>query len=346
MTGAGGDTGGGALAVREEEYTLVMLARAVLDPGGPQAGPLLRMEPRVNPTLSAGGLIALKSTLAKGLVRALAHGGGARREVWVPGGEPGRLWEQVPAPGLRVTSLSVELLLWLLREPLAVAQRPACPLRPATASGDVALVFLAARLLVRSRLPHVLGERIFRENRLVQLAFADALATVAAIAPESPAAPLNAAEVLEHALLVSGFSSWLAAGILAGDAPPAALRDALAVSALRRQTYTAWIAACRAAARWDLASPLADACIASLARPMPPALSDPAASARDRAAAARAGVVLAEVALTLGDHVASLGRLDFFDDGYADARSLRHRWADLDRRRNVAEGRVSAVAGV
>lgn len=351
-----------ALAVREGEYDLLMLARAVLGSGAAQAGPLLRSHRPVSPTLSPVGVVALKSTLAKGLVRALAHGGGARPA-------PGRLWERFPAPGLVVTALSVELLRWLLREPLAVADRAPCPLPPATASGDVALVFLAARLLVRSGLPDVLGERIFRENWLVQLSFADALAlaTIAAIQPETAAGPSRgeAARLprvqpgpgIRHEfgnpgasgvqdVLVAGFSGWLSAGILAGDVAPAALPDAIAVSTLRRRTYAAWIAACREQGRWDLACPLADACMASLARPMPPVLSDPGASARDRAAAARAGIVLAEVALVLGDHIAGLGRLDFFDDGYGDAQSLRNRWAGLDRARSIAEGRVREVAGV
>ncbi len=344
--------------IHECDYELLVLLRAVLGAGSAQAGALLRTAHDTRAGISTLGLEALKHTLATGLVRALAHGGGARREAF--GTPAGRLWQRHPPPDFTITGLPVELLQWALAEPLAIGSRPGCPLRPATAPADIVLVYLTARLLVAENLGDVLAEQVLRENPLVRLAFADALAlarparlqpargeAAPAPSPRAVAATPDFRPLLrEHALLVEGLCGWLAADILAADRPQTALADAIAVSDLRRRTYAAWIEACSESGRMDLALPLVEAGVAAMGRPVAPALSDESASARDRAAAARAGTVLAEVVVALGRHVDALGSLDFFDDGYAEARTLRARWAALDRARPIAEARIHAVAGI
>ena len=339
------------IAVRESEYDLVAVVRAAMGSGTTQVGPLLRLARPQLPAMTPSGLLAVRRTLATGLVRALAHGGGARARG-SGAGLAGRLWDLRGPPDLVVTGRSVELFRWVLEEALAVPGRRACPLAPADAIGDQALVFLLARLLVRNGLGDVLGERIFRQNALVQLAFADALAlaTVAEGAErERPAADLGlapAALLARGDVLVHGFSSWIRDGILDADKPPGALPEAVAVSTFRRRVYATWLTACQTTGRWDLAVPLVDAAVVALSRPEPPALSDPTAPLRDRAAAARAGIVLPEIGLVLAAHMDALGTLEFFDDGYAEAQRLRNRWAPLERVRPVAEGRIRQVAGV
>ncbi len=336
-------------AVRATEYELILLTRAVLGDVDPRVAPLLRGARPLAEALTPSGVAGLRATVATGLVRAFARGGGARVERF--GGQPGRLWDRHPAPDLLVTARSVDLLRWALREPLAARDHAACPVGPAVASGDRVIAFGLARLLVGSGLASVLGERVFRDDPLVQIAFAAAVAPGigASLRPEPPdeaSGPDFAPFLRTHALYVEALWLWIAAGIVDSDAAPLLVADAVASSAHRRRTYAAWIAACEAVGRWDLAVPLVHAAVAAMACPSPPPLSDPNASARDRAAAARAGTVLAEVTVRLADHLARLGTLEFFDDGYAEAQALRHRWAGLEAARPIAEGRVRTVAGV
>lgn len=347
------------ITVRERDYELVVLARAVVGAGSAQAGGLLR-SPRggeakrgpvpTGPGLSPLGVTALQRTLSVGLVRALARGGGSRKEQ-VPG-KTGRLWERHAAPQLTVTALAVDVLTWCLAEPMALPSRAPCPARPATEAGDVALVYLVARLLAADGLASVLEERVFAANPLVQLAFADRLAFARDRAAEGEprkgkqalaADPLTAF-LGANALLVEAFAGWLAQDIVASDRPAATVSDAIAISTRRRATYEAWITACERAGRLDLAVPLVDASVAAMGRPSHPVL-DEGASLRDRAEAARGGNVLCEVVLRLSRHVDALGSLDFFDDGYAEATALRRRWARLESARPVAEGRIQANAG-
>lgn len=349
------------IPVRERDYELVVLARAVVGAGSAQAGGLLR-SPRggetkrgqapTSPGLSPLGVTALQRTFSVGLVRALARGGGSRREQVA--GRSGRLWERHDAPRLTVTALPVELLSWCLAEPLALPSRAPCPARPATEAGDVALVYLLARLLAADGLASVLEERVFAANPLVQLAFADRLAFARERRPEgdrarpdgqAPMADALAAFLGTHGLLVEAFAGWLAQDIVASDRPAASVSDAIAISARRRATYEGWITACERAGRLDLALPLVDASVAAMGKPSHPVL-DEGASLRDRAEAARGGNVLCAVVLRLSRHVDALGALDFFDDGYADATALRRRWARLEAARPVAEARIQATAGV
>lgn len=342
------------LTVRERDYELLLLTRAVLGGGTAQAGGLLRTAHPGAEGISAPGRVALERTLSTGLLRSLAQGGGARPERF-GAAKPGRLWHRHPPPGLTITMLPVHLLQWLLAEPLAVSSRPPCPLPPASEPADLAIVYLAARLLVAQDLREVLAERVFRENPLVQLAFADVLAVARPPRPESRGEPQPAvpeftlafpALLSAHPLLVEAFCGWLAFDILAADRAPRSVAEAVLVSGGRRRTYAAWLEACGQVQRMDLALPLVDASVGAMARPAAPALSDEGASMRDRAAAGRAGTVLAEVVAALGAHLDALGSLEFFDDGYNDARALRARWAALDVARPVAEGRIRAVAGV
>lgn len=347
------------ITVRERDYELVVLARAVVGAGSAQAGGLLR-SPRGDlrrgqagpgPGLSPLGVAALQRTFSVGLVRALARGGGARREHVA--GRAGRLWERHAAPELTVTTLPVEVLGWCLAEPLALPSRAPCPARPATEAGDLALVYLLARLLAAEGLGAVLEERVFAANPLVQLAFADRLAFArerrAEGAPRRPdgqvAGDALAAFLRRHALLVEAFAGWLGNDIVASDRPAGSVPDAIAISARRRATYDAWITACERAGRLDLALPLVDAAVVAMGRPSHPVL-DEGVSLRDRAEAARGGNVLCDVVLRLARHVDALGALEFFDDGYAEAVALRRRWAKLEAARPVAEGRIQAAAGV
>lgn len=349
------------ITVRERDYELVVLARAVVGAGSAQAGGLLRSlrggeakrgQSPTSPGLSPLGVTALQRTLSVGLVRALARGGGSRKEQVA--GRTGRLWERHAAPQLTVTALPVDVLSWCLAEPLALPSRAPCPARPATEPGDIALVYLVARLLAADGLTSVLEERVFAANPLVQLAFADRLAFArdrrAEGEPRRQGGGLLAADPLTafldaNALLVEAFAGWLAHDIVASDRPAATVSDAIAISTRRRATYDAWITACERAGRLDLAVPLVDASVAAMGKPSHPAL-DEGASLRDRAEAARGGNVLCEVVCRLSRHVDALGALDFFDDGYAEATALRRRWARLESARPVAEGRIQATAGV
>ncbi len=347
------------ITVRERDYELVLLARAVVGAGSAQAAALLRT-PRASgrvgkggqqgPGLSPLGVQALERTFGVGIVRALARGGGARKEHL--GGRSGRLWERHAAPKLAVTELPVEVLQWCLAEPLGLVSRAPCTVHAATEPADIAVVYLLARLLVAEGLGHVLEEEVFAANPLVHLAFADRLAAARRTGGERRTTGANpstadafTAFLRRGALLVEAFAAWLATDILRADQPAASVSDAIAISARRRATYEAWLLACERSGRLDLALPLVDAAVAAMRKPAPPVL-DEGASLRDRAEAARGGNVMCEVVLRLTRHLDVLGTLDFFDDGYAEAVALRARWARLEAARPVAEARTLAAAGV
>ena len=331
------------LEVRGVDLETLIVVRAMVGAGSAQALGLLQTARPEADGLSAAGVLALRRTLGMGLVLCLAQGGGARREHFsAPGGVPWRLWNRHAPPTLTVTTLPIRWVQWALRQPLAASEHGACALGAASEAGDIALVYLLARLLVEAGLRRVLVQRVFRDNPLVRLAWPDALVGLP---------PLGASDfrrfVRCQSVLIEGFHRWLGEQILEADAVGGAEAAAVvAVAESRRATYAAWLGACQEERRLDLALPLVDAAIAAMRRPPPVSQVDPSASARDRSAAARAGTVLADQAITLAACLDQLGNLDFFDEGYAEAQRLRHRWAGLERVRGIASGRIRDVAGV
>lgn len=357
-----------AVAVNEKEYELLTLARAVMGQSNQQISVLLRTA-RPDPTgLSTCGLRVFQRTLSMGTVRCLAAAGGARRETFnKPKAE--RLWARFgpdkpdSTPKLAYTNLTWTLLQWALVTPLSYSQAHRTRYRntsdpetekasalpeQATASGDVAVVFLLARLLIENSLSDCLREPLFMNNALVQLAYADKIALCLPTegTPRATKLPDFVGFINRHSLLVEGFSQWITAGILAADTAPNTFEAAITVSQHRRRVYAAWMKACTETNRKDLAVCLVDAGVRAMNKPAPVPIADPTAAMRDRAAAARAGVVLAETTVFLSDWSNNLGQLDFFDEGYQAAVNLRSRWSKLDNARMIAEGRIRDVAGV
>ena len=332
-----------ALEVRGVDLETLQVLRAMVGAGSAQAGVLLRTARPVADGLSPAGVLAVRRTVGMGLVRCLAVGGGARREHFASypsGSVAGRLWQRHPTPALTVTALPIYLVQWALREPLAASDHGACGLVPLTENGDIALAYLLARLLVEAGLQSVLAQRVFRDNPLVRVAWPAAFADLP---------PFDVSDFRRfircQSVLIEGFHHWLAEHILGSDAFAASAGMA-SVAESRRATYAAWLAACQQERRLDLALPLVDAAVAAMSRPAPVLRVDETASARDRSTSARAGTVLAEQVIALASCLDHMGNLDFFDEGYAEAQRLRHRWAGLERVRGIASGRIRDVAGV
>ena len=343
------------VAVNEKEYELLTLTRAIMGAANGQVGVLLRTA-RADPTgLSQAGLQVFQRTLSMGVVRCLAFAGGARKEVFSAKGAD-RLWNRFGAdvkgktPKLEFTNATWDLIRWALVNPLSYSNRryhspdPEANKLPSTvtASGDVAVVFLLARLLVANDLSDVLREPIFLNNPLVQMAYADRVAPIQG----TTKLPDFIGFFNKHSLLVEGFTQWIAEGIVAADKAPNTFDAAINVSQHRRAVYAEWMKAATSIKRRDLCLCLVDAGVRAMGLPAPVAISDPTAAMRDRAAASRAGVVLPEIVVTLSDWANQLAIYDFFDVEYRDAVNLRARWAKLGDARVIADTRIAAVAGI
>lgn len=320
-------------ALRPEELPLALLARAVMGEGAGQAALLLTEAQQV--VVTAESLAAVQHAFAVGWVRSVVRGGGGRRERFASAGA-GRLWERHAPPERVITASSVWLLAWALAEPLG--RGAACPLPPPREAGDRAVVFLLARLLAAAGLP--VHGRIFRVHPLVRLCWP----TTPGMVEADDAAVF--AGLTEHALEVEAWCGWITDAVLEADAALPDLGAAVASDAARRRVYAAWLSACDAAGRPDLALPLVDAAVRAMERPAPQVALPDGATLAQRSAAARACVTLAELTLTLAARMDALGERAFFDDGHAEAQALRQRWSGLKRARRVAEARVRGVAGV
>jgi hypothetical protein len=158
--------------VARSEGQLLTLTRALFDGTPPSVvAPLVvdtqKLEDRIGPTAMG----VLQSTLAKGTVRALVHGGGWRREsrpIVPPELSDGRIWDRHEPPALHFTGWSYALLAALLRH---AGTKPGT-LRPPSepGDGDHLLAFQVARMLVALELPEPLA--LVRFSPLVQLGFA------------------------------------------------------------------------------------------------------------------------------------------------------------------------------
>lgn len=298
------------LAPPEEEARL--LSAPVTPPGG--LGPTCRR--------------LLQETLSTGVVLALAREGG-----WYQGPQ-GRLWERGPLPPLELGPAVVELLLWVLRTPLArVAQGEAAPLRtsrPFTPAEGVVATVLLARLQDTGWEGALAEQAPLRSEPLVVLAHVAELAKAEAL-EEVPRFDLGAIGFAVEGLRALLARAWVRAEHLkAALTEPAALRR---VGEAQGRVLEAFLDAADAAGRRDLATFLIDAGVALRdGRQGPPeagrALSG-AAPMRERSEARRAAPALAR----------ALGRLEawdqehrtrrFFDDGYQEGQALARDWQRL-----------------
>ncbi|MCZ2343159.1 MAG: hypothetical protein LC104_15405 [Bacteroidales bacterium] len=167
----------GPPAVPRFEYNLLRILRFVLGFAPPEQTELLiqgRMHP-TPPCLSPVGVQLVRDTLAKGLVRRLAHAGGWRNAAFLRQGQPttGRAWERVPLAE-RLLAFSPDplaFLIWL------TATRPGDfpwdrEESPSTAADDL---FFAVAYENLRQIPDLIerlnGKRVFRENALCWLLF-------------------------------------------------------------------------------------------------------------------------------------------------------------------------------
>lgn len=150
----------------------------------------------------------LQDTLARGLVLALARGGGWAR------GHHGRLWEQTELlPKLEFTGNIIRLLQWVLKTPLA--ERDVAPLvleQALTPAEEMFAVLLLQQVKGHAGELSLAGQAPLRASPLVALAHAGSLAKVNAL-NEVPALRLD-----DHAVYVAGLRDVLAKSWAADEA--------------------------------------------------------------------------------------------------------------------------------
>jgi hypothetical protein len=169
--------------VSASEHDLLTITRTLVGEGSVEAvEPILREKQKIPEKLGPTAAGLLRATLARGVVRELARRGGWRRERRpTPAGlKVGRVWERNPMFSLRFSKYSMQLLRWLLAEPLgSTSAKALTPPEAALTLGDEVLQYLLldaitktnARDLIRA----VVDSDAIRSSALCWLGFCDVL---------------------------------------------------------------------------------------------------------------------------------------------------------------------------
>lgn len=302
--------------VTAAEAALLRLARVSVG-AEPAVAALRLFAAKVDPPAKLGPTAAglLSETLAKGLVSALAKGGG-----WRQLGKR-RLWERTGPPPLHFTANVVVLLRWLLGSPLL--ERDPAPVTlpgPWTPAEDAWLALFIARLQGTAVEPVLLRQPAVRAAPLVALMHASALGFTAA-------EQVPALDVAQSATFVDGLSGELARVWADAERAKAGLERPQAVSAMgvsQALVLEAFLRVVEAAGRRDLATFLVEA---AQARP-PLVLRQFAASwsLRERAQAQRDAGSLLKALGTLRRWHDEHRVVRFIDEGYEHAQALVQAW--------------------
>lgn len=303
--------------VTAAEAALLRLARVSV--GAEPSGAALRLlAAKVDPPAQLGPTAAgcLSEALAKGMVSALAKGGG-----WVQLGKQ-RLWERTAPPPLHFTANVIETLRWLLSAPLL--EREPAPLTvssPWTPAEDAWLALFLHRLGGTGVEATLLRQKPVRQAPLVALMHAGALGFTAAD-------QVPGLDVAASATFVEGLSSELARAWVHAERAKAQLDRPAAVSAVGQSqalVLDAFLSAISAAGRRDLATFLVEAAQSR------PALTlkqfAPSWPLRERQQAQRDAGSFLKALVTLRHWQDEHRVVRFIDDGYERAQALLQPWS-------------------
>jgi hypothetical protein len=347
------------IRVASSEHELLTLARAILGLG--QYTPvedLLRDRHTVPEQLSPGAMHALRDTLAKGSVLALARCGGWRKQRYLEGGQErsGRLWERHPPAALHFSPVCFHTLRWLLEQPLVKHGCTALTVEGAPTVADELFLYLCCRLVAGTPCAQAVSAQAhFRRSALCWLGFPELLR----------AAPPNLTAAHFARLLEGG--GWLLEA-LQGDLArrwrrveeskrvllePEAM---VALGTAQESVLSLFLDAVDAAGRRDLAGFLLEAGRPLLEQPPSRWVEglSPSASLGQRAGAARASGAFLRALGRLARWDADHRAVRFFDDGYDAAQRLLSEWspfgepgfrraADLERELSSSLTTASAI---
>jgi len=332
--------------VAASEADILMMARALI--GGPSGTDdiwaLLCATRAMPPKLGETSARLLEDTLRQ-VWRALWLRGGARPATSIGGGEPrrGRLWERHAVTPLPFTAATVRLLRWLVATPFAapastLPELPAMPL----AIGDQVMVYLAldaARMTPALR--GIAIQPFVRQAPLAWLGFASVLAAHGEPVPATGYEALvdGVGAIVIEALQVELAKRWSGAELAKrGVTDPAEL---LALGAAQDAVLTAFMGACDARGRRDLAGFVLEAVQPLLARNLPPTPGelDPRAPLSTRARARTAAGALLRGVVRWSEWDQQHRGVRFIDDNYGAAQLLLERFEPIGA---AGSGRVAA----
>lgn len=316
-------------AVTVPEDHLLTLARAAVDEVSPvDLHRLLVTSVEPPGKLGPTSRRLLSQLLSRGLVLALARGGGWRRL------QGRRLWERREAPPLAFTGNLVQVLQWMLRTPLGDADVPALTLKaPLTPAEEAVLALLFSRLQGSGCEPAVARQAPLRDSPLCVLAFAGELAR------HRPLERVPAISVERHGVFLEGLRDVLAAAWLRVERlRPGLERPSVAITIGEAQAAAleSFFEVVDRAGRRDLAGFLLDAAAAALEHPLTAteyvASLNQDTPLRDRTQARRAAGALLRGVGRLRAWDAEHRAVRFIDDGYQLAQELVREWERLGNR--------------
>ncbi|WP_164016886.1 hypothetical protein [Pyxidicoccus trucidator] len=321
------------IRVSTTEHELLTLARAIMGLGqyAPVEDLLRDRHLTVPERLSPGAMHALRDTLSKGAVLALARCGGWRKRRHLDGAQErsSRLWERHPPPALHFSPLSFHALRWLLEQPLVKHGCKSLDVEGTPTVADELFLYLCCRLVAGTPCAKSVGaQALFRRSVLCWLGYPELLGTTPPKLTAEAFAPLLA----NGAWLLEALQADLAHRWRRVEESKRFLfdpSDLVNLGATQEAVLSSFLDAVDSAGRRDLAGFLLEA-----GRPL---LEQPASrwveglslttSLGVRATAARASGAFFRVLGRLTRWDAEHRAVRFFDDGYEAAQLLLSEWS-------------------
>ena len=291
--------------------------------------------------LSPTAARSFETTLARGAVLALGRGGGWRTGRFLHDGEvlEGRLWERRSLAPLSFSTVTFDLLCWLVRAPLG---HPDCaPFEQAPReSGDELAMFLAVRLGMSTHCKDVMARSAgLRSSPLCWLAYPDVLGGPATATPGPPnEETLTQMLTTDRAFLVEALQGDLAGRwfeIEVGKGSMGDQRTLVALGNTQEAVMEHLVVAARRAGRPDLLGFLLEAAGRVLApRPSPWAWvrgltgsSGHPLGVHERTLAYRAASAFLRGLDQLHTGVEQARQVRFFEEDYGRAQLILAQWA-------------------
>jgi hypothetical protein len=296
--------------------------------------------------IGPSAMSVLESTLARGVVKALARLGGARARIRPDRGspKPARVFEVRPPPKLAFGPYTFELIRWLTNAPLGARELPQTFELEAKTLGDELCAYLALVLVEGQRLERTVAAAPGLWTPLTWLGFARSFARHGGVKPRAPAsfASLLATEDARTIVecLAGDLARRWAASVVWDEEDIVIAEHAVRIGTVERATLERFLDAASDAGRWDLATFLIDAAARALppgarprdiaARAMPRVRTENA-SLRARTEARRRAGALFHALGRLGKHRDELAHVHFIDEGYDVAQATLSSWEVLGR---------------
>jgi hypothetical protein len=322
--------------IAASERDLLLFARALVSPD---------VEPWSTPRQSRKLPSHIGPTAARLIGEALSHawlalwrrGGSAPGASLDPGGESirrGRVWQRHPPAPLTFTGASIALLRWLVAMAPTSSQdtRPTLPATPLSL-GDEVVLYLALDAARDSWVQAALAAQpLAVGSALAWLGFAHAIPATAR-PPAFAHLCTGAGAIVVEAITPELAARWrsielVKRGVAAQSGWYPSIDNLLALGNTQAAALTAFMDACDAAHRRDLALFVVDAIAPLLARdlaPIPPPL-DPTAPLSARGAARTAAGTLVRALVRWRTWDAEHRAIRFVDDGYQAAQLLLARY--------------------